>query len=196
MQRGVTLYFIRHGETDWNRIQRYQGQTDIPLNDTGRAQAARNGGALLEVLGETKSSLDYVASPLQRTRETMQIVRRGLNLPPDDFRTDDRLKEQHFGHWEGLLWTELPSLDPQGFAARQADMWNWQPTGGENYATVRTRVMAWLDQIARDTVVVSHGNISRTLRQILLGIEPEAAPRLEVPQDKILRISAGAANWI
>src|SRR6185312_12901881 len=93
LKPGITLYFIRHGETDWNRDQRYQGQRDIPLNATGRGQAARNGKVLAGALGERAAGLDYVASPLERARETMQIVRRELGLPPDAFRTDDRLKE-------------------------------------------------------------------------------------------------------
>ena len=79
---GVTLYFIRHGETDWNAVQRYQGQTDIPLNDKGRAQAARNGRTLISRLGPAAATLDYVASPLSRASETMAIVRREMGLAP------------------------------------------------------------------------------------------------------------------
>src|SRR5262245_50811536 len=111
---GVTLYFIRHGETDWNRAQRYQGRQDIPLNATGRAQAGRNGLVLAEMLGSGAASLDYVASPLLRARETMEIVRREMALAPDAYRTDDRLAEIHYGHWEGQLWPELPRTDPEG----------------------------------------------------------------------------------
>ena len=196
MHPNITLYFLRHGETPWNKIQRYQGQTDIPLNDTGRAQAARNGRVLGELLGAAKQELDYVASPLERTTETMEIARANMGLEPRPFRTDDRLKEQNFGHWEGLTWGELPTLDPEGFKARQIDTWNWQPRGGENYEMVRARIMPWLEDIERDTVVVSHGNISRTVRGILLGLDKTVIPRLEVPQDKFLRIKAGTAEWM
>ena len=131
LKPGVTLYFIRHGETDWNRDRRYQGQMDIPLNATGREQAARNGRVLAATLGARAAGLDYVASPLERARETMQIVRGELGLAPDAYRTDDRLKEVHYGHWEGQLQDELRTSDPEGFAARDLDAWGWQPRGGD-----------------------------------------------------------------
>jgi broad specificity phosphatase PhoE len=196
MQPHITLYFIRHGETDWNKIQRYQGQTDIPLNNTGRAQAARNGQLLHEVLGARGAVLDFVSSPLGRASETMEIVRSNMRLPSRPFATDDRLKEQNFGHWEGQIWGELPTLDPEGFAARKADTWNWLPRGGENYEMVRARVASWLTSITRDTVVVSHGNISRSVRGILLELDKTVVPKLEVPQDKVLRIRTGQAEWL
>lgn len=196
MKDGVTLYFIRHGETDWNKLQRYQGQTDIALNDTGRAQAARNGRALREVLGSEIVDFAFAASPLMRATETMEIVRANMGLSPRPFELDDRLKEQNFGHWEGLLWSELPTLDPEGFKARQIDTWGWTPRGGENYADVTRRVTQWLDGVQRDTVVVSHGNISRCVRGILLGLDQAVVPKLEVPQDRFLRLSRGSAEWL
>ncbi len=196
MKDGVTLFFIRHGQTDWNKLQRYQGQTDIPLNDTGRAQAARNGRTLREVLGSDLARFDFAASPLVRATETMEIVRRNMSLPSRPFELDERLKEQNFGHWEGLLWSELPTLDPEGFSARLADTWGWTPRGGENYADVTARVAQWLDGIERDTVVVSHGNISRCVRGILLGLDEAVVPKLEVPQDRFLRLSRGKAEWL
>jgi probable phosphoglycerate mutase len=193
---GVTLWFIRHGETDWNREQRYQGQTDVPINDTGRAQAARNGRVLREILGAQVESLPFIASPLKRTTETMQIVRRELGLSAEPFERDDRLKEQHFGHWEGLLYRDLPRLDPEGFAARHADMWGWCPRGGESYEMVRARILPWLAGITRDTIVVSHGNVGRTVRGILLGLDETAVPRLEARQDLVLRLRRGEAEWV
>ena len=197
LKPGVTLYFIRHGETDWNRDQRYQGQRDIPLNATGRSQAARNGKVLAGALGERAASLDYVASPLERACETMQIVRRELGLPPDAFRTDDRLKEVHYGHWEGQLLDELATSDPQGFAARGLDAWGWQPRGGESYAIMSQRVALWLAEVSHDTVVVAHGGVSRALRGLVLRDLPRAeVPILPVPQDKILVIAGGLVSWL
>ena len=71
-------------------------------------------------------------------------------LPPPGYRTDDRLSEIHYGHWEGELWTELPAKDPEGFAAREADRWGWQPRGGESYRALSERVARWLGEIDRD----------------------------------------------
>ena len=69
-----TIYFIRHGETDWNAEARLQGQRDVPLNDLGRVQAEEAGRRLRELVGRPED-LDYVASPLGRARETMERLR-------------------------------------------------------------------------------------------------------------------------
>ena len=197
LKPGITLYFIRHGETDWNRDQRYQGQRDIPLNATGRGQAARNGKVLASALGERAAGLDYVASPLGRACETMQIVRRELGLPPEVFRTDDRLKEVHYGHWEGQLLNELAASDPEGFAARGLDAWGWQPRGGESYAAMSQRVAPWLTDVSRDTVVVAHGGVSRALRGLVVRDMPRGeVPVLPVPQDKILVLAGQTVGWL
>ena len=96
LKAGITLYYIRHGETDWNRGQRYQGQRDIPLNATGRAQAKGNGQLLAAALGDRAAQFDYVASPLQRASETMQILRAEMGLDSRTYRTDDRLMEINY----------------------------------------------------------------------------------------------------
>ena len=196
LRPGVTLYFVRHGETDWNRAQRYQGQRDIPLNAIGRAQATGNGRILAAVLGAQAAAIDYVASPLLRARETMQLMRAELDLPPQGYRTDDRLREIHYGHWEGELWNELPATDPQGFAAREADKWGWRPTGGESYRELSERVAGWLGDVAHDAVVAAHGGVMRVLRGLNLGLAPEEIFRLDVPQDKVLVIEAGRTRWL
>ena len=196
LKPGLTIYFIRHGETDWNRDRRYQGQVDIPLNATGRGQAARNGRVLATALGARAAGMDYVASPLQRARETMQIVRGELGFARDAFRTDDRLKEVHYGHWEGQLQDELRTSDPQGLAARDLDAWGWVPRGGESYEVMSRRVAVWLAEVARDTVVVAHGGTLRALRGLVLDVPLAQVPFLPVPQDQILVVSAGVASWL
>src|SRR5690606_17645353 len=193
--RGVrTIYFIRHGETDWNAARRLQGQTDICLNDIGRRQAARNGHVLRKIVQEIEV-LDFVASPLSRTRETMEIVRESIGLDRPGYRTDPRLKEVNFGHWEGLTWAELPERDPKGYQARLADPFDWRPRGGESYRDLTERIAAWLESLEGDTVVVSHGGVSRVLRGHLLGIDPREVPFLEVPQDKVLVLRPGEMSW-
>jgi broad specificity phosphatase PhoE len=196
LKPGVTLYFVRHGETDWNAAGRYQGRRDIPLNATGRAQARRNGRVLADILGSGAASLDHVASPLMRARETMEIMRSELMLEPKGYRVDDRLAEIDYGHWEGRLWTELPHADPEGFAARQADTWGWQPVGGESYRMLSERVGLWLAEIGRDAVVASHGGVSKALRGLVLQLGNAEIPHLAVPQDKVLVVTAGSIRWL
>lgn len=193
---GVTIYFVRHGETDWNAGLRYQGQRDIPLNAKGRGQARRNGLILSELLGNEAVSFDYIASPLQRACETMEIMRRELSLPEADYRRDARLREISYGHWEGQFLHELPTTDPEGFSARAADCWNWQPSEGESYRMLSDRVALWLEEIRQDAVVASHGGVSRVLRGLILQLPSAEIPFLEVPQDKVLVLSTGSARWL
>lgn len=196
LKPGVTLYYVRHGETDWNRAQRYQGQRDIPLNATGRGQAQRNGRTLVAALGATVATIDYVASPLHRARETMEIMRRELAIPVDGYRIDPRLSEVHYGHWEGEFWNELHLRDPAGFAAREADKWSWRPRGGESYRDLSGRVAGWLAGVERDAVVVAHGGVMRVLRGLILELEPAQMFALDVPQDKVLVVESGRAHWL
>lgn len=194
MKQGVTLYYVRHGQTSWNFERRIQGQTDIDLNDTGRAQAARNGN-LLKDLRPDIAELDFVASPLNRCRETMEIVRECIGMPREGYATDDRIKEIHYGSWQGQLWPEIHEFDPQGAAAREADPFNWRPDGGESYADLTARAAAWSGEIERDTVVVSHGAFSRALRAHVVNLDHDGITELRVPQDKVLILRAGEMEW-
>ncbi len=191
----MTIYLIRHGETDWNRDRRYQGQRDIPLNETGRAQAKRNGEALRALLPEISSAY-FVASPLGRARETMEIVRRALALPPERYAIDDRIKELNYGHWEGMLQDDLPLIDPHGLAVRSIDPFRWRPDRGESYADLLVRVIEWFKAIERDSVVVAHGGVSRCLRAHVLGLDPAIIPDLESPQDRVLVLTGGQMSWL
>jgi len=190
-----TLYFVRHGETDWNAEARLQGQQDVPLNAFGRVQAEEAGARLRAVVPDY-ANLDYVASPLSRTRETMELLRRTLGLDPALYRTDERLKELSFGSWEGLTWKELRARDPQVAARRQRDKWGLVPPGGESYAMLAERVAPALAELSRDAVVVSHGGVARVLLALLCGVPRSQAPIMDIWQGKVLVFQGGRYSWL
>lgn len=190
-----TIYFVRHGQTDWNAARKMQGQIDIPLNDTGRGQAKRNGEMLREHLQERAADLHFVASPQVRASETMSILRRALDLPHDTFVRDDRLKEMGYGRWEGMIWPRLAERTPE-IEHWLADPWLRATPGGESYAMLWARVVAWLQEVPRDTVVVAHGGVMRVLRGHWLGLDPKDFVRLDVPQDKVLVLRDGKEDWL
>jgi broad specificity phosphatase PhoE len=195
MRDGITLYFVRHGETDWNAERRYQGQRDIPLNAKGREQARRNGVTLASRMPAIATA-QFVASPLGRARETMEILRAGMGLSAADYTLEDRLKELSYGAWEGQLQDELIHVDPEGWAARTLDPFRWRPRGGESYADLLVRCAEWLDGVEHDTVVASHGGVSRCLRGHVLGLDPASIPELESPQDRVLVLRKGEMSWL
>jgi broad specificity phosphatase PhoE len=193
------IFLIRHGETDWNADHRYQGQTDIPLNERGRRQAVRQGEALGELLsrrGLDTAAVGYVASPLARAVETMTIVRRTLGLDPDAFSHEPRLMEAHYGCWEGLTMPEIKARYPDQVAKRKADYMGFAPDGGETYAAVCDRAMAALEALPGPTVVVAHGGVSRVVRGRILGLTASETIALPVPQDQFHLIEDGRISAI
>ncbi len=193
--RNITLYIVRHGETDWNAERRYQGQADIPMNGKGRAQAKRNGEALRALLPGL-AEVDFVSSPLVRARETMEILRTALGLSARDYRIDERLKELNYGHWEGTLQKDLPTLDPEGLELRAKNPYRWRPTGGESYEDLMIRCCDWLQGVDRDTLITAHGGTMRTLSAHLAGLDVARVPDLPAPQDKVMVIRDGRVEWM
>jgi broad specificity phosphatase PhoE len=192
-----TIYYVRHGETDWNVQGRLQGGLDIPLNDLGRRQAAATGeilGGLLAREGCSAQSLSYAASPLGRARRTMELLRGALQLPPCDYALDDRLREIGYGQWEGSTLAQMQAADPEVFARRQADKWTVPPPGGESYAAVQARMRDWYDQLTADTVAVAHGGTARAL-MVALDIETSAiAADLGIEQGVVYVFADGGLN--
>jgi broad specificity phosphatase PhoE len=191
-----TLYFIRHGETDWNAVSRLQGQRDIPLNALGRKQATHCGDTLRERLARDRRSpdeFDFIASPLSRARETMEWVRSGVGADPTAYRTDPRLVELSFGDWEGFTYAELRRQDagPRMLAERERDKWNFVPPGGESYAELLVRIRAWYATVTNDAVVVSHGGVARTLFVLFGLLQPALAPVHDVDQGAIYELAPG-----
>jgi probable phosphoglycerate mutase len=183
-----TIYYIRHGETDWNIAGRLQGRRDVPLNARGRAQAGHCGEILGDLLARDNrdpSSLDYVSSPLKRACETMQLLRSALDLAPDAFRRDERLAEISFGEWESFTIAQLRERDPARIAQREHDKWHFVPPGGESYEMMSARMRDWYESLACDTVVAAHGGTARGLIAILGIAKPAAAPLLDIEQGMV-----------
>ena len=191
------IYLSRHGQTDWNAEDRFQGGKDIPLNDTGRSQARGNGRVLAGLIADP-SAFDFVSSPLSRARETMEIIRREMGLDPPAYRTDDRLREVCYGDWEGQTYPELEARGGDVWAERERDKWNFRPSGAnaESYADLTRRVAGWLAEVERQTVVVAHGGVVRSLFQLLGNRTEDEAAHEPTPQDRVLRIEGDGIGWI
>jgi probable phosphoglycerate mutase len=179
------IYYIRHGETEWNVAGRLQGRQDVPLNALGKAQASHCGDVLrglFEREGRKAADLDYVSSPLGRARETMELVRPAVGLPANGYQIEPRLAEIAFGDWEGFTIAQLHIRDPQRIAAREQDKWHFVPPGGESYKMVSERMRGWYDGLTRDTVAVAHGGTARALIAYLGIARPAAAPLVDIAQ--------------
>ena len=183
-----TIYYIRHGETSWNAAGRLQGAQDTALNDRGRRQATDAGRILAGLIardGHDEAELPFVSSPLGRARSTMELVRRVLELPPDDYSLDDRLREIGYGVWEGSTLAEMQAADPALYARRLTEKWTLAPEGGETYGSVQLRMRDWYDSLLVDTVAVAHGGTARAL-MVALGLEtPESAADLFIEQGAV-----------
>ncbi|MBX9772880.1 MAG: histidine phosphatase family protein [Xanthobacteraceae bacterium] len=180
-----TLYYVRHGLTDWNIEGRLQGGHDIPLNDRGRTQAAQCAGILRDLFardGRAAGDLHYVSSPLVRASETMDIIRSALDLPPGAYVRDPRLQEIAFGDWEGLTYLDVLKRDRSVVEKREGDKWLFRPPGGETYEEVARRVGEWYATLDRDTVVTAHGGTGRALVGHLGIAAPEDAAHHPIEQ--------------
>jgi broad specificity phosphatase PhoE len=154
----MNLVVVRHGQTDWNVEERYQGQLDVPLNATGRSQA--------EALKCNLAGIDFDAaysSPLSRAFETAQIIANELEIV-----ADGRLSEIHHGAWQGQTKLEIAERWPDEWERWSREPLHFTPPGGESMARVRTRVEDFLTSIRGSNVLcVSHGIVIQTLLSIL-----------------------------
>ena len=183
-----TVYYIRHGETEWNALGRLQGVQDIPLNALGRTQSVHAGHVLADLLtrdGQNASSISFVASPLGRARQTMDLMRGVLKLPLAGYTIDDRLREIGYGQWEGSTLAEMEAEDPDLFARRQTEKWTVAPPGGETYVEVQARVADWYRGLKADTVAVAHGGTARALMVELGFKSPADAADLKIEQGAV-----------
>jgi broad specificity phosphatase PhoE len=188
------LYFVRHGETDFNIEQRLQGQYETSLNGRGRVQARECGALLKDLFAREQHQLQdyaYMSSPLQRARETMQLTRDTLGLDPNAYEVDDRLMEISYGEWEGSTLPEIQARDPHLLAQREEDKWGFKPPGGECYRDVAARVATWYATVTRDTVVVAHGGVARALMANFNILPEEEAAHADIAHGVVYVFAGG-----
>ena len=191
------VYLTRHGQTDWNAESRLQGQAETDLNAVGRAQAARNGDALASLIPDPQA-YRFIASPMRRTRETMEIIRERMGLPRSGYELEPRIVEIHFGDWQGSTIAELEAAVAGQTAGRELDKWNFRPPGdvAETYATLAERVRPFLEALRGPAVVVTHGGVIRTLFHLANGLSGAEVSSWPIYQDRLLRYEGGRIAWM
>jgi broad specificity phosphatase PhoE len=190
----MTIFLVRHGETEWNLARRYQGWSDSPLTARGVAQATAIGRYLCAHPDAVEAPI--VASPIGRARITAEIIRECLGRS-EPLRFDDRLRELSFGAWDGLTRAEIAALRPGAFDDEQRHEWYFAMPDGETYEVFAGRIGAWLAEAGEEPlIVVTHGVVTRILRGLYAGLPRAVAMRLPVPQDRIFRLAHGTIEEI
>lgn len=186
---------MRHGETAWNTERRLQGHIDIPLNDTGLSQAEATARSL------ARAGLHFSAlysSDLARARQTAAAIARAHALPP---KHDPRLRERHYGHFQGLTFDEAEDRHPEHFRRFKArDPHFALPDDGESLKTLAARVHAALEDIAREhagetVVVVTHGGVLDIAHRLATGQPLETAREFAIPNAALNWIEHTAGSW-
>ncbi len=181
-----TLCLVRHGETDWNVARRLQGHIDIPLNARGLAQAENTARSL--------AGLRFAAlytSDLARARQTAAAITRRLPMPEN---ADPRLRERHYGLFQGLTFDEAARHHPElyrRFTAREPGF--SVPESGESLHGFAERIRTALHEIAlrhrgERVLVVTHGGVLDIAYRIAADRELESARDFPIPN--------AALNWI
>jgi broad specificity phosphatase PhoE len=189
----LLLTVVRHGRTAWNDAGRFQGHTDIALDEQGQAQARR----LAVRLGEER----YVAafsSDLARARETAETI---LGPRAATLVLDARWREMRFGEWEGLTWPQILARSPQIEAEGAAKPRFYTPQGGESFDAVCARVGSALAELTREparsgnVLIVTHAGPLHALLRVALGDERSDALAVRFSPASVTRLRRDGAAW-
>jgi alpha-ribazole phosphatase len=186
------LVCVRHGRTNWNLAGRFQGQTDVPLDDEGRAQA-RALASFLQTL-----SFDYaVASDRARARETAEIITQGRKLA---LVRDAGWREMQFGQWEGLTWSEITARWPEIDRNTQTMPKFYTPEGGESFEALCVRITAAAERASAGApdgrvLIVTHAGPLHALLRVLEGATQSEALQVRFVPASVTRFSQVEGRW-
>jgi broad specificity phosphatase PhoE len=190
MPNEVPIIYVRHGETDWNKLGLIQGSVDTDLNETGHAQA-KAVGALLAFRKDEWRDFQIFVSPQKRARQTLAHILEALGR--EDHTLEPRVRELEFGIWEGKPFWELKASPV--YPADPENRYFWRAKGGESYEDGVARVNQWRAELTKPTLVVSHGAVGRCLMGATAGLGPRELVMLRTPQGAYCRLEQGQIHW-
>ncbi|MGF0524488.1 histidine phosphatase family protein [Agrobacterium pusense] len=188
-----TIYLLRHGETVWNSLGRFQGQQDSPLTSRGIEQADQVAHLLRDALHNDDQLFQMQISPLGRVRQTADRVQAKVPLR---YIEDDRLVEVTTGSWDGMTRFEIDNEFPGHLDGSNAFDWYFRAPDGESFDDVCKRATSWISDIRHPTIAISHGLFGRILRGVLLGLSKREMLALPVPQGGFYRLDDGRCELV
>lgn len=187
------IYLLRHGETVWNTLGRFQGQKDSPLTQQGIEQADSVASLLQQEIQNAALSCEMHISPLGRALETAARIQRVLPLPSHQ---DARLMEVSVGSWDGLTKFEIANEFPGALDGADAFDWYFRSPDGESFDAACNRARSWLADVQGPMIAISHGLFGRLIRGVYAGLSKREMLELPVPQDGFYRLSEGEFRLI
>ena len=194
----TTLILVRHGESEWNRAGRIQGQVNSPLTDLGINQAKAIRDHLSGIL--LNQEFEIYSSPLDRAIQTAEIIAQGIDHPSSKIIIDERLNDFSLGEISGTFgWDKVAELFPEQAQLRLQDPMRFHPSGGESGAEFEARLRSLLEELMDETtlkLMVSHGIVNKFIRGILKNLSGKEMVQLGESQNTIYRLEEGKETEI
>ena len=194
----TTLILVRHGESEWNRAGRIQGQVNSPLTDLGINQAKAIRDYLSGIL--LNQELEIYTSPLDRALQTAEIIAQGIDHPSSKIIIEERLNDFNLGEISGTFgWDKVAEIFPEQAQLRLQDPMRFHPSGGESGAEFEARLRSLLEDLMDDgtlKLMVSHGIVNKFIRGILKNLSGKEMVELGESQNTIYRLEQGEETEI
>ena len=194
----TTLILVRHGESEWNRAGRIQGQVNSPLTDLGINQAKATSDYLSGIL--LNQQLEIYTSPLDRALQTAEIIAQGIEYPSRKIIIEERLNDFNVGEISGTFgWDKVAEIFPEQAQLRLQDPMRFHPSGGESGAEFEARLRSLLEDLKDDgtlKLMVSHGIVNKFIRGILKNLSGKEMVELGESQNTIYRLEEGEETEI
>ncbi|MEE2599689.1 MAG: histidine phosphatase family protein [SAR324 cluster bacterium] len=189
----TTLILVRHGESEWNRAGRIQGQVNSPLTDLGISQARAISDYLSGIF--LNQELEIYSSPLERAIQTAQIIVKGIDHLSSEVIIEERLNDFNLGEISGTYgWDKVAEIFPQQAQLRLQDPMRFHPSGGESGAEFEARLRSLMEELEGDDttkLLVSHGIVNKFIRGIYKNISGKEMINLGESQNTIYCLEHG-----